>query len=260
MIPDFYPPARAKLDGQGPGKWSGRGEWKLVVHTTEGRGLPDYDKGKFAPHVTYWPKHRTWTQHFEFNRPAESIKNFDNDQVIQLEIVCYSDKSKADTFGGLWVANLGDDHLDDIAAFARWVMAHLGIPAKWPGTQALSASQANAPGFRFEVEAFHRFAGLLGHQHTPSPNDHWDPGAFPWQKLMDRLEKEDDDVFSRSLDKETWGVLFDQGIIEGRSKKVVVDYWSSPDRTDEEHRHATNVIVRVIAGRTDQPLRDPDTD
>jgi hypothetical protein len=138
-------------------------------------------------------------------------------------------------------------------------MAHLGIPARWPGTQAFSASQANAPGFRFEVEAFHRFAGLLGHQHTPSPNDHWDPGAFPWQKLMDRLDKEDD-VFSRSLDKETWGVLFDQGIVEGRARDVVVDYWSSPERTDEEHRHATNVIVRVIAGRTDQPLRNPDTD
>jgi hypothetical protein len=76
---------------------------------------------------------------------------------------------------------------------------------------------------------------------------------------MDRLDKEDD-VFSRSLDKETWGVLFDQGIVEGRARNVVVDYWSSPDRTDEEHRHATNVIVRVIAGRTDQPLRDPDTD
>jgi hypothetical protein len=41
---------------------------------------------------------------------------------------------------------------------------------------------------------------------------------------------------------------------------VVVDYWSSPERTDEEHRHATNVILRVIAGRVDEPLRNENTD
>ena len=262
MIPDLYPLARAKLDGRlGSGRWSNRGEWKLLLHTTEGRGMPEYNKGEFAPHVTYWPLHRTWTQHFKFGRPAGAIKSFDDDQVIQVEMICFSDKRKADEFGGLWVANLADEHLDDVAAFALWVMGHLDIPARWPGVQALTSSQSNAPGFRFDKEAFRAFGGLLGHQHTPPPNDHWDPGAFRWQEFINRLEtqQEDEDMLSRSLDAETWGVLFDQRIVEGRSKKVVVDFWTSQDRTDAEHRHATNVIVRVIAGRVDERLRHPDT-
>jgi hypothetical protein len=257
LLPNRYPLARAKLDGTGPGQWSQRGEWKIILHTTETRGVPGYDGGQFAPHVTYWPKHRTWTQHFEFNRPSEAIKSFDNDQVIQVEIICYSDRSKATEVGGLWVADLGDQHLDDIADFVKWVMSHLRIPARWPGKQATSSSAANAPGFRFEKRAFHEFAGLLGHQHTPAPNDHWDPGAFPWDRFMTRIEE--DDMFSRTLSKDTWGVLFDQGIVEGRSKQVVVNFWSSPDRTDEEHRHATNVIIRVIAGRVDERLNHPVT-
>jgi hypothetical protein len=260
MIPDLYPPARAKMDGTGPGTWSQRGKWKIVIHTTETLGLPGYEDGQFAPHVTYWPKHRTWTQHFKFSRPAEAIKGFDDDKVIQMETVCYSDKGIADGNGGLWVAKLSDQHLDDIAAFLRWVMGHLDIPAKWPERQAFSSGEAKAPGFRFTEAGFLDFGGLLGHQHTPAPNDHWDPGALPWERLLARLEKEDDDMFSRVLNKETWGTLFDQGIVQGRSKQVVVNYWSSPERTDEEHRHATNVILRIIAGRVDEPLRNEDTD
>jgi hypothetical protein len=222
--------------------------------------LPGYDGGQFAPHVTYWPKHRTWTQHFKFSRPAEAIKGFDDDQVIQVETVCYSDRAKANQVGGLWVADLSEQHLDDLAAFVRWVMSHLDIQAAWPGKQAFSSGEANASGFRLTKDEFLAFGGLLGHQHTPLPNDHWDPGALAWDRLMSKLEKGDEDMFSRVLNKETWGTLFDQGIVQGRSKRVVVDYWTSRDRTDEEHRHATNVILRVIAGRVDEPLRNENTD
>ena len=260
VIPNLYPPARAKLDGTGTGSWSQRGRWKIVIHTTETRGIPGYDGGQFAPHVTYWPKHRTWTQHFEFSRPAEAIKNFDDDRVIQMETICYSDKRKGDEVGGLWVGHLTDQHLDDLGTFLRWVMRHLDIPARWPGKQAFSHGEAKAAGFRFTESEFLDFGGLLGHQHTPAPNDHWDPGAFPWERLLARLDQEDEDMFSRVLTKDTWGTLFDQGIVQGRSKRVVVDYWTSPERSDEEHRHATNVILRVIAGRVDEPLRNENTD
>lgn len=187
-VPRAYPPAIQKLDGGASGSWSGRGEWKLVVHTTETRGMPSYSAGDFAPHLTYWPARNTWTQHYRTNRPAESVRTFDNDQIYQIEIICYSDKSISDRVGGLWVGDLRDAHLARLAEFVEWLRGH-GIPIQsvWPGRRALNYSQANAPGFRFTPQQFYDWPGILGHQHTPAPNTHWDPGAFPWERLISKL-------------------------------------------------------------------------
>lgn len=190
MIPKLYPPAIHKMDGSGSGEWSGIGEWKLVIHTTETRGVPGYKDGALAPHITYWPDRRTWTQHSDLRRPAESVRVHDDDQIYQLEIVCYSSKSTARRVGGLWVGELTDTHLEDIAAFPRWLMEQ-GLPLQpvWPGRQALSYSESAAAGFRFSPVAFFDFPGILGHQHLPA-NVHWDPGAFDWDRFMQFVGKD----------------------------------------------------------------------
>lgn len=191
-LPDLYPPARPKLDGVGQGIWSTIGEWKILLHTTETRGVPGYQNGALAPHVTYWPKFRTWTQHFKFSRPSEALVAFDNDMVIQVEMICYSAKNIADEVGGLWVGDLTNEQLEDVAAFCRWVMSHVPVKPYWPNKQAFSYSQANAAGFRMTAGQFYIFNGVMGHQHAPPGNVHWDPGAFPWAKFMPLLQPEDD--------------------------------------------------------------------
>lgn len=188
MIPAFYPGATQLMNGVGTGSWNQSGPWKLLLHTTESRGVPGYDGGQLAPHLTWNPVLGRWYQHFPFTRPAESLHTFDNDMVIQVEMICYSAKNIADQYGGLWVGALTDSQLNQLAGFCRWIMGHLGIPDVWPKKQALSYGQANTTGFRMSAEIFRAWSGLLGHQHAPYPNTHWDPGAFPWHRFMPLLQ------------------------------------------------------------------------
>lgn len=189
-IPAFYPGATQLNNGVGTGSWNNSGPWKLLLHTTETRGLPGYDNGQLAPHLTWNPMFGRWYQHFPFTRPSESLHTFDNDMVIQLEMICYSAKSVADSLNppGLWVGAMTDSHLAQLATFCKWVMFYTGIPPVWPKKQALSSTQANTAGFRMSAEVFRSWSGLLGHQHAPYPNTHWDPGAFPWNRFMPLLD------------------------------------------------------------------------
>ena len=187
-VPAAYPPADQKLDGTAPGAWSGVGEWKLCLHTTETTGVPGYSDGDLAPHLTYVPATRKWVQHYPLTRPSESLRTFDNDQIFQVEIVCYSAKHIADGRSSrLWVGELENHHLHDLADFTTWLMGHVPIDPVWPGKQALSWSQANSPGFRYTADELHAFGGILGHQHVTA-NTHWDPGAFPWTDYINLLE------------------------------------------------------------------------
>jgi hypothetical protein len=117
-------------------------------------------------------------------RPAESVRVYDDDEIYQIELVCYSSKPTADRVSGLWVGNLTDAQLRPVADFVRWLRSK-GEPIQiaWPGRRALSYSEANAAGFRFTRQEFYNWPGLLGHQHVPE-NTHWDPGAFPWERLI----------------------------------------------------------------------------
>jgi hypothetical protein len=191
-------------------KWRGNGvaggtftsgPFKIVLHTTETRGIPGYNYGKSAPHVTYYPRYRRFEQHTEFTHAARALRNesggvqTNRDSVIQLEIVCYSQKSVADRYastGAIWVADLTDEHLDDIRDFMLWVSNEYGVQWKWPERQAFNYAQANARGFRMAPSVWDNYNGIAAHQHVPE-NTHWDTGALNWAKLMAREPTEGTD-------------------------------------------------------------------
>jgi hypothetical protein len=105
---------------------------------------------------------------------------------IQLEIICYSAKGIADQAPAsrLWVGNLPDTAYADIREWLVWLAeTHQVNPTVWPGKQALSSAQANAPAFRMTAAQWNVFNGVCGHQHVPE-NTHWDPGALDWSKLV----------------------------------------------------------------------------
>lgn len=250
-LPNLYPPAIAKLDGTGVGSWSGRGEWKLCLHTTESRSLPSYDGGRLAPHLTYWPARRTFTQHVPFSRPSESVRVHDDDQLIQLEIVAYSDENLARQVGGLPVSALTDAHMSDLAGFVNWLRRYLPIQLARPARLAASYAEANAAGFRFGTVEFYRWPGLIGHQHVPG-NTHWDPGRFDWDRLIRVAGGPStivSDVSARIWTRETWQTLVSAGIVEPNSP-ATVDYWSNPTRTDAELIHAENDVMQKLARRS----------
>jgi len=183
MIPR-YPKALWIGDGQSGGSYTS-GPYKVVLHTTETRGIPGYNDGRYAPHMTYSPRSRTFYQHTEFTVAARALKNgaggvqTNRDSALQLEIICYSNKSMAERVNGLPVNRLSHDNLDDIRDFILWT----GVDLSWPGRKALSYGQANATGFRLSGPAWDNYSAVCGHQHVPE-NTHWDPGDFDWDYLI----------------------------------------------------------------------------
>lgn len=236
-----YPPANWKGDGVSGGSYIGA-PWRFVVHTTETTGVPGYNTGRSAPHITYNPKTRTYTQHTELTTAARALKNApggvetNRANALQLEVVCYSAKTVADqSLTRLWVGHLPEHVYADLHQLRDWVTAEYGIKAEWPGRQALSYSQANAPGFRFTGPAWNTFNGFCGHQHVGDGNTHWDPGAFDWTRF---LEQGDETMrvreFVEGLAQATRpdgtnpriDQLVDAKIIAGGTPTAVKKYWT----------------------------------
>jgi hypothetical protein len=191
-----YPPATWKGDGESAGSYQSA-PWRIVLHTTETEGVPGYDGGSSAPHLTYNVRDRKWWQHTDLGTAARALKNLDGgvqtnrQRALQVEIVCYSDKNVADDDPSdrYWVGNLPDTAYTDLCAFLIWAATQYGVVTKWPGKAALSYSQANASGFRMSSGEWNNYNGVCGHQHVPE-NDHWDPGAIDWDRLMEGMSME----------------------------------------------------------------------
>jgi hypothetical protein len=173
---------------------------KILAHTTEGRTWPGYSMGASAPNATFHPLEMKWRGHFADTQSARALKDPDStvvrenrDKVWQFEIVAYSDQAKAKEVGGLWVGDLTDEHLTEIARV--WVNLHkrhsvpLTLASVW--IMDSSAYGAAAPQ-RMTGPAYDAFKGFLGHQHAPgdlnSPvlgNVHWDPAGLVVTRLRD---------------------------------------------------------------------------
>lgn len=191
-------------------KWLGNGAtyaytdgpWKCVLHTTESKGLPGYNSGKSAPHITINPVSRSIWQHTEFTVGAAALKNAyggpqtNKDQAIQIEIIAYSNRALASDVGGVWIGDLTHDQLDWLRGILKWLAAEFGIKWKWRGKQAFSYGEANAPGFRFTAQEWDDWDGFCAHHDVPEGNLHWDTGALNWAYLMDGAETVGDDEMS----------------------------------------------------------------
>lgn len=219
MATDKYPLAVWKGDGKSGGSYTS-GPWKVVLHTTETAGLPGYNGGYSAPHITYIPATREWVQHTSFLTAARALRNgpdpiqTNRDSAIQVEIVCYSAKDIADSSASrIWVGELADYQLDDLRAFLMWVYREFGVVEKWPGVQAYSYAEANASGFRMPMDEWDEWDGVCGHQHVGDGNTHWDPGALNWDYLIS------DDGEEEMIVKPG-----DDGKLVGRIQKFL--YWS----------------------------------
>lgn len=190
MLPSRYPPARWLGNGKSGGSYTG-GPWKIVLHTTETSGLPSYSGGYSAPHLTYDPRSRVWYQHTSLLVAARALRNAsggaqtNRDQALQVEIICYSDRSKTVGYSNrLWVGELPDTAYADLREFIDWASVVFGVKKRWRGKQAFSYAEANAPGYKFTQEEWDAWDGVCGHQDVPEGNTHWDPGALNWHLLM----------------------------------------------------------------------------
>jgi hypothetical protein len=166
---------------------------KFLLHTTETGGWPGYGAGASAPNTTYYPKFRQIRQHFGINRSSRALRDpsftavrEDRDNVFQLEIICYSDYRLAVERGGLWVGDLTDSHMQDIAAMILQIHRDWNLPIQssvtWREGRKTYYNDVRLSGPQFDA-----YRGILGHVHA-SGNTHWDPGGFRYSRLRAALD------------------------------------------------------------------------
>lgn len=137
---------------------------KLVWHTTEGYGLPNYIGD--APHFTLSIKTGKLWQHVPINLASSSLVHSgypetNHAHAIQVELTDAFAKDSQD-----WPAVA----YARIASLARWIEKNAGVPRK------CSVSFTTTPR-RLSASDWLNYAGHCGHQHVPN-NQHWDPGAM----------------------------------------------------------------------------------
>lgn len=167
----------------------------LVLHSTEGDGLPGYNGGKANPHLTVDPWQSKKYQHVPCNVASRALAGSDREthcHAIQVEIVGWCDFASA--------RSAGKDKtrlLDVLTAKEReWlgqtlqeIGAACGIPAKTSVTfkaynsGIAPSSYGTSNGVRLSKAAFLKYAGWLGHQHVPF-NVHGDPGNLDVAALL----------------------------------------------------------------------------
>lgn len=153
------------------------------LHTTEGTGFPSaatYKMGGSAPHFTIHPKLRQTRQHLPLTGGAYALaykgRSTNTMGVIQYEVVGYA----KDT----------DDLTDDDLAYIAHVLKTVGDETGIAATCGVDFGGVEGYGvegrYRLDYDDFAAYTGVLGHAHVPD-NSHWDPGAFPIDKLLELM-------------------------------------------------------------------------
>lgn len=169
----------------------------VVVHTTEGRTLPDYGGGASAPNLTAVPdlaaKKLKWYQHFDIETSSRALVNLrggvetNTMNVCQVELTGTCDPTthrKWGTAQHIYWPEAPDWALRDVAEFLAWMHEQHGVPLSGPTSwPAYPTSYANGGKQRMSGEAWEEFRGVCGHMHVPE-NVHGDPGAIDFPRLI----------------------------------------------------------------------------
>ena len=153
---------------QDAGAFTGGGR-KIVWHTTETTGLPNY--GGSAPHFTLDPATGRLWQHIPLDRAGRALMaggpNFWN--AIQVELLGFAKDSHT------WPAT----KYARIAQLARWIESNFQVPSKCSVTFVGNGKTAHLS----SLEAVKAYKGHLGHQHIKG-NTHWDPGLLKMELVL----------------------------------------------------------------------------
>lgn len=158
---------------------------RLVLHTTEGASaagaIAAFRSTGSWPHFTVDLGRQIRYQHIPVNLGARALMNTpggvetNREDAIQVEMVGFASQTQ--------------DWTDDAL---RWgaanvfvpILAACGIGTSHPVFVGADQSPASVHAKqRMTFDQWDAFGGICGHQHVPE-NDHWDPGAFPIDRLL----------------------------------------------------------------------------
>lgn len=171
----------------------------VVLHTTEGRSLPDYQGGASAPNLTAVPdlaaKKLKWYQHFDIDVSSRALRNKPGGvetntlNVCQAELVgtCDPDRHaqwKAAGKAHIYWPQAPEWALLGVARFLTWMHVEHDVPLRGPALwPAYPKSYGNGGGQRMSGAKWNAFKGVCGHMHVPE-NQHGDPGAIDFERLI----------------------------------------------------------------------------
>jgi hypothetical protein len=201
--PQRYPGADQTRRYQGTYSGNAMETNVVVLHTTEGRSLPDYGGGASAPTLTAVPniasRKLRWYQHFDIDTSARALVNAAGGvetntlNVCQVELVGTCDPATRDKWvkagyrpgvDFIFWPDAPEWALAEVAVFLRWLSTEHRVPltgpTKWP---AYPTSYANGGGQRMTAAQWNAFKGVCGHMHVPE-NVHGDPGAIDFARLI----------------------------------------------------------------------------
>lgn len=188
----LWHPKAQRIDFGGIGGFSGGGK-KLVWHTVEGSSIEGavaaYRASGSYPHFTLqWKDGKLLiAQHAPIDQCVTTLQHpsgtpeTNRAGCIQVEIAAFAKDAH----------NWPDAMYEALADFARWVEQNAGVPRK-------CGVKFSVPAQRLSGSAFVSYAGHIGHAHVPG-NDHWDPGAFKIEKVLEGGELPQHDYASRLL-------------------------------------------------------------
>ena len=154
---------------------------KLVIHTTETQGLPNYP---YPPHVTIDPNEpETIWHHVTGDKGAYALKsaptspNYECGAVYQVEHIAYAKDTP----------NQGDTFYESLARECLWFHRNKGVPLEFVPVWEDGSAYGSWSG-RMSASEFSAYSGICGHQHV-NDNDHWDPGRLDIPRLEDWIEQ-----------------------------------------------------------------------
>jgi len=168
----------------GPMGDHGHDSYKLILHTTETKGMPSFGGGDTAPHYVYDPTSRVWTMWAEFwDGRVGTMKghstNHANDDAFQVEILAYSD-----TRYDPWVGDFTDDNYQDLADFYAWAMTEYPIDRDVTPTPNGGWIYGSSASTRGTESQYNTFSGLSCHGWVYG-NSHYDVGVLDLQRIHD---------------------------------------------------------------------------
>lgn len=183
------------------GPYDDRSTPKLGWHTWEGMSWSAAENAfeRYPPHIACKPPHPGVAAHevgrrqyVPLNRHAYAFAGSENDDeyVIQVEVAGFAEGSYQWTDQVCeWLAvNIVDPIADAVG------VPPVVVPCGFHDTRTYRARSAgnylasSRSEIRLTAAELRAFAGHCGHQHMPSPDSHWDPGALPIDRILSHTE------------------------------------------------------------------------
>jgi GH25 family lysozyme M1 (1,4-beta-N-acetylmuramidase) len=180
---------------------------KGCLHSTEGGSIAGALSAyaPYPPHGIYDWRTREKLQHIPLNYASYSaMDGNDDDYMVQIELVGFAGSMRDLPDEAL--RNIAEDVIAPIEKAFKVPRVAIGKGFK-DAKDGISPPLAstNSP-IRLTWEQLRDFSGWLGHQHLPSPDEHWDPGALPIQKIFNYMQEGDEvsaqEVWDHRIDKD----------------------------------------------------------